>query len=226
MLLWENKPIYQVLGNLVASIIVVSQFFLLYSATHHRISWWEHLFIFTFCFVITDFINGFVHMVMDNNDNYTSPAGPLVANFHLHHRKPVYTKHNLFKVYFNESGSKIWLAVFLVLLLPFAATGLFSGPVIYGLMYFSILSSLAEISHYLCHTSSSRVFKLLANSGLLLSKRRHGHHHLEDNKQYAFLNGMSDPLLDWLAKVLYKGYKTTTDLHYANYNGKDTENRR
>ena len=64
-------------------------------------------------FFLADLINGLVHMYMDNNDNYDSLPGPLIAAFHLHHRTPLYKKNPLLLVYFNESGSKIWLAVFL-----------------------------------------------------------------------------------------------------------------
>jgi hypothetical protein len=65
----------------------------------------------------------------------------------------------------------------------------------------------------------------MRRSGLLLSKRHHGRHHIEDNVNYAFLNGMSDPLINIIAKKLYPGYKSTTDLHYALYEGKGTKNR-
>jgi hypothetical protein len=55
--------------------------------------------------------------------------------------------------------------------------------------------------------------------------RYHARHHRNDNVQYAFLNGMSDPLLDLIARKFYTGYKTTTDNHYARYAGPDTANR-
>jgi hypothetical protein len=58
-----------------------------------------------------------------------------------------------------------------------------------------------------------------------MSKRHHARHHLADNVDYAFLNGLTDPLLNVIAKKLYPGYKDTTDLHYAAYTGKGTDNR-
>jgi sterol desaturase/sphingolipid hydroxylase (fatty acid hydroxylase superfamily) len=95
----------------------------------------------------------------------------------------------------------------------------------YTLVYIGILSSFAEVSHYLCHTSTSALAGFLANIGLLLSKRRHARHHLEDNSNYAFLNGFTDPLLNLIAARFYKGYKHHTDLHYVNYSCADSESR-
>jgi hypothetical protein len=65
----------------------------------------------------------------------------------------------------------------------------------------------------------------LSDCGLLLSKRHHAKHHLQDNINFAFLNGCSDPLLNRIAAVFSKGYKHNTDLHYAHYAGLDNEER-
>lgn len=167
--------------------------------------------------VLTDFINGLVHIYMDANDSYDSLAGPLVANFHLHHRTPVYTPRSLPVVYFLESGSKIWLVPYLGTVLMLASSGMVSPWLLHLLVYTGILSSVAEVSHYLCHTSSSATAKFLGNCGILLSKRHHASHHLEDNVSYAFLNGFTDPLLNRIAAKVSPGYKHRTDRHYGAY---------
>jgi hypothetical protein len=154
-------------------------------------------------------------MYMDNNDRYDSLAGPLIANFHLHHKLPQYRRNNLLTVYFVETGSKVWLAGYLLavalglpLLHPLAA---------HILVYTGILSSYAEVSHYLCHSSTSPLSLFLSRLGLVLSKRRHARHHTADNVGYTFLNGVTDPLVDRIAGRYYPGYKQTTDQHYAGY---------
>ena len=162
-------------------------------------------------------------MFMDNNDRYDSPAGPLIANFHLHHKVPQYKSYNLPAVYFIESGSKIWLAGYLLAVLLLCRGPGVDPVVLHLLLYTGILSSVAEVSHYLCHSSTSAVAGLLGNSGLLLSKRHHAKHHLQDNCNYAFLNGVSDPLLNMLASACCKGYKQNTDLHYSNYTDPDMD---
>jgi sterol desaturase/sphingolipid hydroxylase (fatty acid hydroxylase superfamily) len=168
-------------------------------------------------YLLTDFINGLVHMYMDNNDRYESIDGPLIANFHLHHRTPQYRQNNLLAVYFTESGSKVWLVGYLLLVLSIQSVFAIHPVVSYTLVYIGILSSVAEVSHYLCHSSTSALAGFLAGCGLLLSKRHHARHHLQDNCSYAFLNGFSDPLLDRIAAVLCRGYKQRSDLHYACY---------
>jgi hypothetical protein len=65
----------------------------------------------------------------------------------------------------------------------------------------------------------------LGNCGILLGKRHHARHHLGNNVSYAFLNGLTDPLIDPIARRLYPGYKITTDLHFAAYTPPDLESR-
>jgi hypothetical protein len=175
--------------------------------------------------MLTDFINGLVHMFMDNNDRYDSVCGPFIANFHLHHKVMQYTKRNLVTVYFNETGSKVWLVGYLCTVLLSAKLLTAHPVVLHVLVYVGILSSAAEVSHYLCHSSDSALAMFLGNMRVLLPKRHHARHHLQDNKNYAFLNGFSDPLLNLFASVMYKGYKQTTDVHYAHYTVASTESR-
>ncbi len=167
--------------------------------------------------VLTDFVNGLVHMYMDNNDRYDSLAGPLVANFHLHHKTPRYKPNNLPVVYFVESGSKVWLVPCLTGVALLTMIDGISPLLLHILVYTGILSSVAEVSHYLCHTSASPLAGFLGNCGILLSKRHHSVHHLQDNVSFAFLNGITDPILDRIATRFSKGYKNNTDLHYADY---------
>jgi len=167
--------------------------------------------------LLTDFINGLVHMYMDNNDRYDSLAGPLIANFHLHHRTPRYTPRPLPLVYFIESGFKVWLAPYLAMVAVLAHGGWLNPLLLHILVYIGILSSLAEVSHYLCHNSASPFAMFLGDCRILLSKRHHAVHHLQDNVCYAFLNGLSDPLINRIAARCSRGYKQNTDLHYATY---------
>lgn len=174
---------------------------------------------------VTDFVNGLVHMYMDCNDRYDSVVGPLVANFHLHHKTPQYRKNNLLMVYFTETGSKVWLIGYqagIVLLLQVPGI---PAVLLFTLVYIGILSSVAEVSHYLCHSSTAPLSRFLGDNGILLSKRHHACHHLQDNTNYAFLNGMSDPLLNLIATRFSPGYKQTTDQHFAHYDQVDKDKR-
>lgn len=225
MELYENAPVYQRITKAVSAANVSLQAYALYLVLPLSIGWQMQVLSLVIAYVLTDFLSGLVHMYMDNNESYDSPAGPLIAAFHLHHRTPVYKKNPLPVVYFNESGSKNWLVGYLLLTVFLIANGAVSPMAAYILVYVGILSSVAELSHYCCHTVDGRVTSLLRNAGLFLSKKCHARHHLENNRQYAFLNGMTDPLLDIIARRFFSGYKTTTDLHYAVYTGAGTTNR-
>lgn len=225
MALYSSQSRYKVFGLLVSTTNISLQIYLLYQIWPVSISPGWHIFSIGAAYLLTDFINGLVHMYMDNNDRYESLDGPLIANFHLHHKTPQYQKHNLLMVYFTETGSKVWLVGYLLLISVLQTLFVINPAVLYTLVYIGILSSLAEVSHYLCHSSTSPIAAFLAKIGLLLSKRHHAQHHLRDNNGYAFLNGFTDPVLDLIAAACCKGYKQQTDLHYAHYHAADVEAR-
>lgn len=223
---YHRNAIYNKLGLAVAPIVillqVVSMASVPWGTTMMSASYLACFFV---AYLLADFINGFVHLWMDNNDNYTSAIGPLVAIFHLHHRTPRYTSKHPAAIYFFESGSKNWLVVYLSLLV-WAQLALGIHPMLsFTLAWVGVLSSVAELSHYWCHNSNSRVVRYFQRVGLLLSPGHHSIHHTQDNKNYAFLNGMSDPLLNLIAKHGFAGYVDRADLQSAGYKGQMNANR-
>jgi hypothetical protein len=216
--------LYGLFGHLVSLSNVSLQIYLLYRLWSYSIGISLQVVSILAAYVLTDFINGLVHMYMDNNDRYDSVTGPLVANFHMHHRIPRYKRSNLLIVYFRETGSKVWMVGYLLAVLSLLEAGL-NPVVLYIAAYVGVLSSVAEVSHYLCHSSPAKMSILLGNIGILLSKRHHARHHLEDNISYAFLNGFTDPLLNVIAARFFTGYKQTTDLHYLQYGAADRQER-
>lgn len=225
MALYTSQARYALFGHLVSTANIILQLYLLYRVWPLSIGPVWQLVALVTAYLLTDFINGLVHMYMDNNDRYESIDGPLIANFHLHHKTPLYTRRNLLLVYYMETGSKVWLVFYLLLVLALQSLFEINHVVFYILVYIGILSSVAEVSHYLCHSSRSPVAMFLARIGLLLTKRHHAPHHLRDNNGYAFLNGFTDPLLNWIAARCCPGYKQHTDLHYAQYTAAETESR-
>ncbi|NQT63760.1 MAG: hypothetical protein HQ556_12430 [Candidatus Marinimicrobia bacterium] len=217
MELYRSKTIYTTFSRLVATLNVSLQVVLIYFIWDVHLGLPGQIAAFILAFMLTDFLNGLVHMIMDHKESYDSFYGPLVANFHLHHQTPKYTKRPLPMVYFNETGAKIWLVPFLMLILLFLMNHSIPPFVLHTLVYIGILSSVAEVSHYLCHTSDSRVAHFLARIGILLSREHHVPHHEADNMNYAFLNGMSDPLINLIARTFFTGYKSTTDQHFVKY---------
>lgn len=170
-------------------------------------------------YVVTDFINGLVHLFMDNNTHYVSIFGPYVAAFHLHHAKYFYRIRPLLKVYFDESGTKFWLLAYLICLFVIQFDMKLNVYLNLGLVAFGIFSSVAELSHYWCHqaTEENRMILWLQNHHILLSKEKHKAHHASDNIQYAFLNGVTDPLINLIARRCYQGYKNHADKHTKMY---------
>lgn len=212
---YNGRRRYRAFEALVATANVSLQVLLLIQVARQPSSLFAHTLALVVAYVLADFLSGIVHLVMDGNRGYTTVFGPLIANFHLHHKVPRYTRRPLWLVYFKESGSKIWLVPFLIAVV--ALQGIVPTPVWLVLVYTGILSTVAEVSHYLCHSSNSRATRVLGSMGILLSKRHHEHHHRLDNTRYAFLNGMTDGLVDRIARRWFPGYKHGTDLDYAKY---------
>jgi len=217
MELFTTRPIYRIIGYGVATANVSLQLYLITQVLPLSVGAAGQLFALAAAWLLTDFINGLVHLYMDRNDRYDSFAGPLIANFHLHHKTPLYNRNPLPIVYFMESGSKIWLVGYLLTVALLLAAAPVTPLAAYLLVYIGILSSVAEVSHYLCHSATPPLAQALAACGLLLTKKHHGRHHLEDNSNYAFLNGWSDPLLNRIARYCSPGYKNTTDRHFVAY---------
>lgn len=218
---YKNQFFYIYTGVVVSVLIVFLQLMTLLHLFQAPIYTNPLMLILAFftAYIITDFVNGLVHMYMDNNTNYTSLVGPFVCAFHLHHYKPTYTRRHPIKVYFCESGSKFWLLIYLFALTAIQKSTSLPYAFDVGLVSFGILSSVAELSHYWCHnaTKKNKVIRSLQKYRLLLSKQHHVVHHRYDNMQYAFLNGMTDPLLNLISKYCYDGYKNNADKHIAAY---------
>ena len=223
--LYEKMNVYKLIGKTVSLANVSLQLYLVYLVLPLSIGWPLQLFSLFIAYVAADFLNGLVHMYMDNNGSYVSPAGPLIAAFHLHHMTPLYKKKNILLVYFDESGAKNWLVGYLLIAVFLVKTASIPPLIAFITVYVGILSSVAEVSHYSCHVMDAGITRYLRNAGLFLSKKHHASHHLEDNISYAFLNGLTDPLLNVIARMFFPGYKNTTDRHYAAYTGSGTANR-
>ena len=224
MLRYHQQKRYIYFQKFISVFVLVSQTVLFVDMGSYSLTWSWHIMLFLLAYFLTDLVNGLGHMYMDNCDKYESWIGPYMAAFHLHHRTPKYRDHNLFIMYFNESGTKLWLLPFysVLLLLSYLQVNEF---VLILLIYIGVLSCLAELSHYLCHNSDSKSVAILQKYGVLLSPSRHKIHHTLNNQSYAFLNGMSNFIIDAIAKKLYKGYKLTTDRHYETYTDEETKNR-
>lgn len=220
---------YKKIGILIAILIIGLQLTtaLQFYQGAYQIEPFNLIITFLCAYFLTDFINGLVHLFMDNNTHYTSFLGPLIAAFHLHHVTPRYADKHPLKVYFYESGSKHWLVFYLALLAVIQHIDALPLELNFGLVCIGILSSVAEVSHYWCHNSNSNrgFIKRLQHHGVLLSKKHHRIHHTVDNKNYAFLNGLSDPLINLIANYVYDGYKSDSDLHAKAYQGPQTDNR-
>lgn len=212
---FEHHVVYRNLGMVVAGVIVLLQ-----AVCLAILPWgaatlgWIPLFL--LAYVLADFVNGIIHMMMDNTDDYTSVIGPLVAAFHRHHHVPRYRDRPILVVFCAENGMKNWLAIYMVGLV--SILNHVPAAVAFTLLAFSLLSSAAELSHYLCHNSKHRFVRALQSARILLHPDHHRVHHESDNTHYAFLNGMTNPLVNFIAKrVCPAGYVTTTDAHSAPY---------
>ncbi|MBA4696434.1 MAG: hypothetical protein H2069_03465 [Legionella sp.] len=218
-----QHPQYKRLEKLTSFFIVFLQVSSLLQMLHSYIavSYLSLITILLLAYIATDFINGLVHMYMDNNTHYSSCIGPFIAAFHLHHAKYTYRVRHPLRVYFDESGTKFWLLGYLFLLVIFPQITTLDIRLHIGLVAFGIFSSIAELSHYWCHnaTKKNRLVLWLQKTSILLSKKHHAAHHCSDNVQYAFLNGLTDPLINKIAHVLYKnkGYKNYADQHTKIY---------
>ena len=218
---YESYVFYTFLERMNSVIIITLQSITLF----HLIAAYDNshpillLAFFLLAYLATDFINGLVHMYMDNNTHYTSWIGPLISVFHLHHTKLQFKNRHALQIYFYESGTKFWLSGYLLLLVMLQYHDNLYYVVNFSMVSIGILSSVAELSHYWCHnsTTKNKLITCLQKYHILLSKKHHSVHHRTDNQHYAFLNGVTDPLLNKIATYFYTGYKNHADKHSQAY---------
>lgn len=225
MELYLKYPFYNKMWWLTSSLTVSFQILSVYLLFADIVWGFWVLPVIIISFLVTDLVNGAIHMFMDNNTNYTSTTGPFIAAFHLHHKFPKYKNKNILRIYFEETGQKYWLVFYMTGIFLLQINGGISGAIELLLVSFSIFSSFAEVSHFLCHNSRSKSVKMLQKLRILLPYEHHLEHHSRDNMNYAFLNGVSDPILNRVASFWFKGYKHHADLHSKAYKGPVTGNR-
>lgn len=218
---YENNPFYARFGMGVSVVVVFCQFLSVWNSMQspaHQ-GWLLIALIWIAAYLTADFVNGLVHLYMDNNTHYSSVVGPFIAAFHLHHLKLKYTVRHPMQIYFYESGYKIWLLFYLLLLCGSQYFCLLPAALNLFLVLFGIFSSLAEVSHYWSHhgTTQNSLVERLQRMHILLSKPHHRMHHRYDNTHYAFLNGMTDPLINIIARNWFLGYKHRADKHVEAY---------
>ncbi len=229
---YHNNIFYNKLGYVISIVVIFLQLVALIQLGKQMESQVSvdkilYLVLFIFSYVLTDFINGLIHMYMDNNTNYTGLAGPLIAAFHMHHKQPRYRDRHAVLVYIYESGAKVWLPFFLGMTIILQYGVNLPLGIHFCLVSIGILSSVAEVSHYWCHNSrkDNKIISFLQKYRILLPKKHHMQHHLKDNKNYAFLNGLTDPLINFIAAKLFNGYKEHADKHVLAYDGHNSGNR-
>ncbi len=208
---YNTSKIYTIFNQVISIWCIFWQgtlFFLFFQKSENT-SFFVCFFLGVCAYIFADFWNGFIHLFMDNWRKYWGFFWPLTANFHRHHIYPQYTPKPLFQVYYTETGSKIWLFVLLFFIL--ILNSLFSEYLLLFFGFFSLFSSIAEVSHYLAHHPKKWFIHLLQKYHILLSPKAHITHHTKDNTSYAFLNGMTNPILDKIAHKYCKGYKNYAD---------------
>jgi hypothetical protein len=84
--LYVSRPLYPRLLGLNATLIVALQAASLGLMTQLAVPPWGWVLVFALAYLLTDLLNGLIHLYMDNNDNYRSVIGPFVAAFHVHHK--------------------------------------------------------------------------------------------------------------------------------------------
>jgi len=86
---YHTNPIYGFVNQLIAWMILALQVYTVYNLFRdenvRKIRLIKVIIILIASYIMADFISGVGHAWADNNTNYKSPIGPLIAAFHLHH---------------------------------------------------------------------------------------------------------------------------------------------
>jgi len=84
MELYEGRKGYKLFGRFVSVVNIFLQIYVLSLALELSIGFWLQLAAIVAAYLLTDFINGMVHLYMDDNDNYESLAGTTMSHWQGH----------------------------------------------------------------------------------------------------------------------------------------------
>ena len=143
------------------------------------------------CWLITDFISGFIHWF---EDTYLTPTGlgwldkTIIEPNIEHHRHP---SHILEGGYWQTNGVSVVLALTVGLGLSFVG---FYWQLVFIVIVASQLNQIHKWAH---NPSPPMVVKFCQNLGILQSLKQHGKHHIKPyDKSYCTLTNWLNPILN------------------------------
>lgn len=154
---------------------------------------------FIFIYLMTDFISGILHVILDNERSLDVPIlRSLAKGFQSHHRNP--------KDIYEMTLYNHLYTMHLPLTFIFLIALLINQPIIY-FTYLSLAVSVhvMQMSHRWAHTPKKMLpgyVIALQKSGLLLSAKTHAKHHNNVyDSNFCIMNGWSNFILNFLVRV-------------------------
>lgn len=132
-------------------------------------------------FYLADFVSAVFHLVTDRG--WGLPV--VVAWFRKHHAAPQTMTFDLMPA---------------VAGVPLFIVGLLFMP--WLLCPFGFFLTFAQIPHYYTHHSAPPAVRWLQRYGIFLRPEKHMGHHGNFDRDFAVLNGASNPLVNWLAGIV------------------------
>ena len=173
--------------------------FCVYKFSQNPIDLYTAIFTFVFIYLMTDFISGILHVILDNERSLdVKILHSLAWGFHSHHQRPK-------EIYEMKLYNHLYV-MHLPLTLIFFIILLINQPVVY-FAYLSLAVSLhlMQMSHRWAHTPKNMLPKFvifLQNIGLVLSAKTHAKHHNNVyDRNFCMMNGWSNFMVNFLVKV-------------------------
>jgi len=161
-------------------------------------------------FFISDLISALTHcLVIDNSyteNSYTIENGILVINTDTGYA----SCHHIFPSNWKDiSDTTIYITMFLFLLIPqlFIYFFIKNNYIKFTLNLIILFIILSPIAHKYAHEKIHNrdipyIYNLLISYGLFLNPNQHRRHHIENNYNWSFLNGISDIVFNNIVKTI------------------------
>uniref|UniRef100_A0A6C0IMK7 Lipid desaturase domain-containing protein n=1 Tax=viral metagenome TaxID=1070528 RepID=A0A6C0IMK7_9ZZZZ len=167
-------------------------------------SLFENVMYVIFSCITADFISGLVHIYLDNSKvNYSETIiDYFKIGFQVHHLYPIFQW-----VYYKDfqphyEANTIF---FINIVMSIVNILTYNSLLIHYTLYLTLVM---QMNHYWCHAIITKkhvpyIVHKLQDFGLLLNYKVHAKHHITFDNSFCFVNGICDPIFNYISKHKY-----------------------
>jgi hypothetical protein len=162
-------------------------------------NWYDNLLYFIYSVLLSDLLSGIIHVYLDNSKiKYNESLIDFYRlGFQIHHNFPLFQLKSFseYKPY-HECNTLFLTTILLSIINIF----LFDSLIIHFSLYLLLIM---QANHYYCHFDNCKLkipylVKVIHKYNILINAKQHNIHHATYDKNFCFINGAMNPIINYL----------------------------